>query len=364
MDNIRIGLIGSGHMNRTYGECVSKYNEGGTLVSVAGGSRAPTLAADYGMEADTDVETLLKRDDIDAVIISTPHQVHAEQVIAAAGHGKHILLEKPMATSVADCDAMIDACERAGITLSVIKTGRFRGIFSRTKKLLDEGRAGQVLMVQYNSLWSLFGDDKPWLAEAEAGGDFLDRGSHMMDMLRWLIGADAVSAYGHAGSASNRQWRTRSVMAQLQFANGATAQVWASHEILEPGFPDSSYIARIFCENGLIEADIYGKLRVAVDGEWEDVWEQPPVWNTADRNRDLMSPERLEGFHKQTQDFIDSLRHQRPPAVSGEDGRAAVEMVQAVYLSSLTGGSVRLPLPRATGGFQFDGATVDRTLIP
>lgn len=374
MDTVRIGMIGSGHMNQTYSHCVVNYNEGGVLVAVAGGTRTPKLAAEYDMEPEPDVETLLKRDDVDAVIVGTPHQVHAENVIAAAEHGKHVLVEKPMATSVADCDAMIAACERAGVTLSVIKSSRFGGVFERAKKIVDEGRIGQITMVQFNALWSIYRDEdwrrdygpgqKKWTAVAESGGHFLDRGSHMMDMLRWLIGSDAVAVFGHSGSQMAEQWLSLTTTAQLQFANGATAQIWATHEMHEPRFPDSMYRAQIWGEKGLIEADRFGKLRVAIDGEWEDVYESPPTWSQGTRDNTLMSPARLESFYPQTQDFIDSIRHDRPPAVTGEDGRAAVEMVEAVYLSSLTGGSVRLPLPRAKGGFQFDGATVDRSLVP
>ena len=75
-------------------------------------------------------------------------------------------------------------------------------------------------------------------------------------------------------------------------------------------------------------------------------------------------PMRLEAFFTQTQDFVDCLREGRPPAVTGEDGRAAIEMIEATHFSNLTGAAVELPMPRSAGGFQFDGATVDRERIP
>jgi predicted dehydrogenase len=109
-----------------------------------------------------------------------------------------------------------------------------------------------------------------------------------------------------------------------------------------------------------MEADHLGKLRVATDGGWRDVWEMPQFDFIG---ADFGAP-RLEAFLLQTQDFVDCLREGRPPAVTGEDGRAAIEMVEAANLSSLTGGVVSLPLPRAKGGFQFDAATVSRDRIP
>ena len=193
METVGIGMIGSGYMGRTYAESISKYNEGGRLVAVHGGSRAPGLAEDYGIDVEPSLESLLFRPDVDAVIVASPHQVHAEQVIAAADQGKHVLVEKPMATNVADCDAMIAACDDAGVTLSVIQTLRYRGVFSRAKKLIDEGRIGTVRMSQLTSLWTWYHETKSWLDEPESGGSFLDRGAHVCDMLRWLTGDEASS---------------------------------------------------------------------------------------------------------------------------------------------------------------------------
>ena len=135
--------------------------------------------------------------------------------------------------------------------------------------------------------------------------------------------------------------------------------MWTSEEIPAPGFPNSGYQMRIFGEKGIMECEGYTKLQLAHPNKWEVVWEQPPL----DPVQKPLDPARLEAFFLQTQDFIDSLRLGRPPAVSGEDGRAAVEMVQAAYLSTLTGAAVHLPLPRSREGFQFDGATVPREMI-
>src|SRR5689334_16702242 len=117
-DELRIGIIGSGYMGRTYAECVARYVKRARLMAVAGGSRAPGLAGDYGIEAEPDVEALLRRQDVDAVIITSPQSAHADQTAIAAQHGKHILVEKPMATSSAECQRMIDVCRSSGVALS------------------------------------------------------------------------------------------------------------------------------------------------------------------------------------------------------------------------------------------------------
>ena len=98
MQQVRVGLVGAGHMNNTYARCLLYHNHGGQPVAVAGGSRASDFAREYGIDAEPDVDSLLSRDDLDAVIIATPHQVLAQHTIAAAKKGKHVLVENPMAT--------------------------------------------------------------------------------------------------------------------------------------------------------------------------------------------------------------------------------------------------------------------------
>ena len=342
---VRIGLVGAGHMNNTYARCLLDYNRDAELVAVAGGSRTTDFAAEYGIDAECDVGSLLSRSDIDAVIIATPHQVLAEHTLAAARKGKHVLVENPMATTVADCEAMIGACREAGVCLSVIKSLRYRGGFAQTNDLLESGSLGTVQMIHFMALWSLRGvKGQSWLQEPAAGGQFLARGAHMFDMLLWLTKQDAVSVAGRVGSVYGPEGRAESAMSQIGFSGGASAQIWMSHEIPQPGFPDSRYRARIWCEKGLLDCDGFGKLRVASNGHWEDVWEQPPIWNHVQREQNLYSPERMVSYHTQVQDFIDAIREDRTPLVTGAAGRAAVEMVEATQLSSSAGSSVRLPL--------------------
>ena len=363
--DIGIGLVGAGHMNETYAECVTNWNKGTKLVAVGGGTRAPKLAAVHGVDAEPDVESLLLRDDVDAVIVATPHQTLVDYTIAAAERGKHVLVENPMGTNVADCNAAIAACKKAGVNLSVIKTLRFRGTFSRTKELIDQGRIGDVLMMGVTSLWALADSDKqPWSELPESGSYFWARGTHIFDATRWLVGRDATAVFGNTMSTAGIGWQAPSAMVQVTFEGGAGAQVWASHEVPKPAFPDSQYRFRIWGEKGMIDADGFGKLRIATAGEWEDVWEQPPIFSAANPTQSVMTPERLLGYYTQIQDFVDSINGGRSPVGTGEDGKAAVEMAEAAHLSALTGSSVKLPLPHAKGGHQFDGATVDRSRIP
>src|SRR5437764_2672034 len=144
---VRFGIIGCGFMGRTYAACLTRHTAGTRLMAVAGGSRAPALASEFDVVAEPSVEALMSRPDIDAVIIASPHSAHLPQTQAAAAAGKHVYVEKPMARSIAECDAMSAACRGAGVHLAVNKVLRFREAPRAAKALIDEGAIGEVRMI-------------------------------------------------------------------------------------------------------------------------------------------------------------------------------------------------------------------------
>lgn len=342
MDKVRVAVIGSGFMGRSYAHCLQRHCEGGELAAIHGGSRAPQLARDYEVEAIESYPALLARSDIDAVLVATPHDAHLSQVTEAARAGKHVLVEKPMALNRGECDAMIAACRAAGVTFSVIQTWRFRGTVSRGKALIDSGRIGDVRMIQLRTLfpWSP-SISKPWTGEADQGGMILDQASHNFDFLRFYARSEPVQVYGRIKDYQTGGFPNPSAMAQVEFANGVTAQTWMSFELPKPGVPNSAFRALVVGSRGMLDIDGYGQLNVALDGRpWELDWEQPAI----DFANKPLEPARLEAFYLQVQDFIDSIRQQRPPAVTGEDGRKAIEIIDAVRKSNATGQAVDLPL--------------------
>ena len=141
---VGFGLIGAGQMAHIHAVAITEQKPGrARIVAVAGGTRAPALATEFGAEAEPSVESLLERADIDAVVISTPHTAHLPNVLAAAAAGKHILLEKPMALSVEECTAMNEACEAAGVKLSLAKISRWLEAVKVGHDLVADGAAGE-----------------------------------------------------------------------------------------------------------------------------------------------------------------------------------------------------------------------------
>lgn len=346
MNAVRIGLVGSGYMGRTYAECIRRYTRGAALAGIAGGSRAAKLAQDYAAPVFDRVESLLASPEIDAVLISSPHSAHLAQVVAAARAGKHVLVEKPMGLDAGQCDHMIAACREAGVVLSVIQTNRFRGSIARGKKLIDEGRIGKVRMIQLRTLFEWVpidgtteGDYKHWTQDEREGGLVLDQGAHNFDFLRWYAGAEARQVFGKVTAYAPGKYPFPTAMAQVDFTSGVLAQSWMSFELPRPGLANHQFRALVVGDKGMLDVDPYGKLQAALDGKaWETVWEQPPI----DYIHKPLAPERLEAFFTQVQDFVDAMRQSRPPAVTGEDGRAAIALIDALRRSSASGQAVEI----------------------
>jgi len=335
MDKVRVGIIGSGFMGRTNAETVTRYLERAELVAIAGGSRAAALAVEYGVECEVTVESLLARNDIDAVLISTPHCDHAAQAVAAASRGKHILLDKPMATTVAECDQILAAVKAARVKLMIMFGQRFRTCNIEARRLVQSGAIGKVKMISEFILAS--GGLKslpPWQSKPENVGAFLGHAVHNIDRIRWITGAEITSVNAHVqrDAASGNE---ESTMALLSLSNGAMATIWESWNIAPPGFPRSASGAWIAGETSNLDLDAYGTLKLG----GEVVAEQEAIdW----KGQGMLSPVRMKAYQLQHQEFINAILEDREPSVTGLDGRAAVAVAEAAYLSAGEGRTVRL----------------------
>ena len=338
-------MIGSGFMGLTYAEAVTRHVQGANLVAIAGGTRCAELAREYGVPGEASVEALLSRDDVHAVILATPDQYRRDLTLAAAAAGKHVLAEKPMAPSVADCDAMIAACRVAKVNLAVVKTERYRKITQRAKQLIDEGAIGPVWMVRTTSSFPItvtreISTTRQWMNEPTGGGLFMGMATHNTDFLRWLTGANAVKVFAQVNTFSDLPAAAQSVMAQIVFDNGAMGHMWITSELPTPGFPSSEVRFQVAGRDGMIDLENFEYLDLGKDDKWERI-ETPERF---DYLKEPKSPIRLYPHIGVVQEFVDSIREGRPPKVGGAEGRAAVEICEACLISARTGLAVDLPL--------------------
>lgn len=339
MKEVRIGIIGAGFMGRTNAEAVTRYLDQARLTAIAGGSRAPALAAEYGVPCETSVDALLARSDVDAVLISTPHAQHADQAVAAAARGKHILLDKPMATTVEECDRILDAARQANVKLMIMFGQRFRICNLEARRLIREGAIGRVRMIQELILAGGGLESLPeWQRRPENYGTFLGHAVHNIDRIRWLTGAEIVTVSAHA-QRDPATGNEVSTMALFSLSDGAMATVWEAWNIASPPFPRSASGAWIAGESGNLDLDAYGELRLGRGNEWRVIAEQPPIdW----KGDGMLSPVRMQSYQAQHQEFVNSILEDRTPAVTGEDGRAAVEAAVAAYRSAAESRTIHL----------------------
>jgi predicted dehydrogenase len=335
-----IGIIGSGFMGRTYAETIAKYCSQAQVRAVTGGSRAGQLAADYGLACEPSVDALLARPDVAAVFITTPHHVHAEQALAAARAGKHVMLEKPMACTVAECDAIIEACREAGVQCSVGFTQRHRKCNLRAKELLDSGQLGRVRQIME---WEFFtggpGAFPQWQSDPHNLGVLFGYGVHNLDRIRWLTGSEIATVYAKCRPLTPGSAVEGSSMLIMTLTDGATACLWNSAEIPPPGFPRTQFSCWLVADRGLVDLDSYGELRVAREENWEVLESQEAIdW----KGRGFLDPVRLESFARHANEFLDALAANRPCPITGWDGRQAVAAALAAYESARTGREVRL----------------------
>lgn len=341
MDEIRVGIIGSGFMGRTHAEAFGHYTHGARLVAVSGGTRSEELARDYSIDAEQSVTRLLERADVDAVVIATPQSVHAEQVIAAARCRKHVLVEKPMAVSLEECRAMNGTCEDAGVSLMVGFTQRYRRGNIEAKTIIDRGQIGRIKLIRETMIGLAGRTVYPaWQQKRENCGTLLGYGVHSIDRIRWFTGGEVQFVMAHCVSPEGIEAEFSSMLS-MELTNGQSASLLCDMECPPPGYPNSAFHSWIIGDNAIIDLDAYGELKVAINGKWEVVFRQAPIdWQKEGK----FSPVRMQSYRDQDQEFIDSILEHRQPHITGIDGERAVEVALAAYESSLCHRSIALPL--------------------
>jgi UDP-N-acetyl-2-amino-2-deoxyglucuronate dehydrogenase len=328
-----IGVIGSGFMGRTWSQ-VAQLAPGTPLRAIAGGRRAPKLAADYGVPCETSVQSLIEREDVDLVIITSPPNAHEEQVAAAAAAGKHILVEKPMARGAAACRAMVDSCAAAGVTLAVVSQHRFRNAPRAAKKLIEDGAIGSIRMVRVTGLdqwWDMTESNDEWKLDSEQMLVFDDWASHGCDVLRWFVDSPAVLAFAQSDRYSDSGPPAQSTMATYRFASGVLASVWSTYEVPPPAL-GSALQFLITGSTGLIDVDAYGEVRLGDADGWRTVYSQP-----AFDPLDPVNALRLEAYRRELDDVISAARNATAPLVSGLEGLRTQQLLDAVGESARTG---------------------------
>jgi predicted dehydrogenase len=324
-------------MGRTWAAATAR-TPGAALVAIAGGRRAAGLAADVGVRELTP-DALLADPAVDLIVITTPPRSHVGYAIAAAEHGKHVLIEKPMANTAADCDRIVAAAQQAGTTLAVVSQHRFRKAPLAARRLIEDGAIGEVRILR--AIGPTAGYDAPddkWKFDPAEQSAWADWAAHACDVTRWLARANPTLAYATARSFTPDPPPEQSIFAVYQLENGALADIWLTYEIPQPGL-GSALQFQVVGSTGMIEFDSYGEVRLGDAGGWRTVYQQPQFDPT-----DPLNPVRLQAYGDELTDVLAAIREHREPEMNGTEGRITIEMVEAGERAIRSGRSVRLPL--------------------
>jgi len=349
MTPVRIGVIGCGGIARSaHLPAIWQLRGRVALVGAADLDAAAARAAaePWGAESYTDGRALLARGDVDLVIIATPEAWHREWTEAAASAGVHVLCEKPMATSVADADAMIAACRRAGVRLMVGHSRRFTMRYMQMRRAIDRGEIGAVRLVRENErrARARTGETGYYTARHWSGdpavsvGAAILNGVHEADLLRWFAGAEPVSVFcEHKVTVAGNRGVPDFLTFTVRFANGAVGSSELSN-CLPPGYP-AFHQFELYGDRGALRAKDHDLLSVTRFGEHGA--EFPGSYEILLHN--------LPAYVRELDAFVDALRHDRPVPMPPEEARAALAIAMAAVDSATAGRVVRFGAGDAAG---------------
>jgi len=337
---IHIGILGGGNISQTHARAASEI-EGVKIVAVGGHNleKAQALAAIYGAKAYGEIEAFLQHKPMDLILIGSPSGVHAEQGIAAARHGLHALIEKPIDITTEQADALIAACEKAGVKLGVFYQERVAPDSLKLKALLNEGRLGKIILVSAQVKWyrppDYYGASR-WRGvwALAGGGALMNQGVHTVDLLLWLLG-DVTRVWGKAKTMLHDIEVEDTATAVLEFERGTLGTLECATSVY-PGYARRIEITgsegTIILENDrLIAAD----LRVPIAGLIS-----PPEQNSERSTSPVISD--VSGHRAIIEDFLRAIATGSAPMCDGREARRSVELVQAIYQSSDTGQEINL----------------------
>jgi predicted dehydrogenase len=306
-----------------------------------------------------DIGKFLEHPGVDVVCVCTPSGGHMDPAVAAARAGKHVVVEKPLEISVPRCDAIINACDQAGVRLCAIFPSRYTAANVALKEAIDAGRFGRLTLGDTYVKWwrtQQYYDSGGWRGTwaLDGGGALMNQAIHNVDLLQWLMGdVDTIQAMT-ARLAHDRIEVEDTAVAALRFKNGALGVI----EAATSAFPGLSKRTEIHGDRG----------SARVDQDDITLWEfqeklpadeavHAAMAATSGFKAGASDPRGIThvGHRDQLTDFLRAIDEGKPARVDGREGRKSVEIIRAIYHSAATGQPVRFPFddpggPGTVGG--------------
>jgi UDP-N-acetyl-2-amino-2-deoxyglucuronate dehydrogenase len=337
----RIVLVGCGRISKNHFEAIGKV-DGLELVAVCDAD--PERAKQAGLERQvpyfTSYERMLAESNADVVTIATPSGLHPEQGIAAAKAGKHVVMEKPMAISLTGADALVQACDKAGVQLFVVKQNRLNPPVQLLKRAIDRNRFGRIYLASCAVHWARpqeYYDQASWRGTWEFdGGAFMNQASHYVDLMQWVMGP-VESVMAKTATLARRIETEDTGIAILKFRSGALGTI----EVTMLAYPRNlEGSLTILGEKG--SAKIGGTAVNKIE-HWEfaEPDDDDKLVEAANTNPPNVYGLGHQGYYR---NVLSVLRGEAKPDTDGRAGRKSLELILGIYESAKTGREVPLPL--------------------
>lgn len=341
---IRMALVGCGRIAANHFSSIEKHHDNIELVDICDiDSMALASAAQKtGARPHSRLENMLMSTDADVVILTTPSGLHADQTVAIARSGRHVITEKPMATRWQDGLRMVRECDAAGVRLFVVKQNRRNATLQLLKNAVEQKRFGRIYMVNINVFWTRsqeYYDAADWRGTWEFdGGAFMNQASHYVDLLDWLIGPiESLHAYT-ATLARDIEVEDSGVLS-IRWRSGALG----SMNVTMLTYPKNlEGCITILGEKGTVRV---GGVAVNEVQHWDFAERRPEDDNVAAASYQTTSVYGF-GHPHYYENVIKVLRGEAEPETDGREGLRSLEVLSAAYLAARDGKRVSLPLDR------------------
>lgn len=341
---VGVGLIGSQFITTIHTEALKLVSDAEILAVMSPTpGNAKSFAEKHGIPNHfIDLDDMLAMDEIDMVVIGAPNYLHCEICVKIAEAGKHVVVEKPLCMNLKEADIMIDACKKANVKLMYAEELCFTPKYVRLKALLDEGALGNPVLFK-----QLEKHDGPhaehfWDVERSGGGVTMDMGCHGIQFFRWLHpGKKIKSVYAQMSTlvhADKTKGDDNSIVI-MEFEDGVTGMIEESWTKLG-GMDDR---AEIHGTEGVAYADVLQGNSIQTYSNKGVGYAVEKAGNTVGWSFTMYEESWNYGFPQEFTHFVDCVKNDKQPLVTGEDGKAVLEVIFAAYESAGTGRKVELP---------------------
>jgi UDP-N-acetyl-2-amino-2-deoxyglucuronate dehydrogenase len=339
---INVGIIGGGNISESHARAVHE-TDGVQVAAVYGRNtdKASRLAELYGGTVHTEMDSLLAHRPLDMVFIGSPSGLHAEQGIAAARHGLHVLVEKPIDITTQRAGELIAQCEESQVKLAVCFQDRVASDLRELKQFLVDGKLGNPILVTGKVKWyrpaEYYGASQWRGTKAlDGGGALINQGVHTIDLLLWMLGP-VTRVHAISRTALHKIEVEDTLVATLEFAGGAIGTFEAS----TAAYPGYNRRVELTGSEGTVILENSSVVQIDLRDR-----DSARLLRSSDENRNASSTSAvvsdISGHKRLLEDFVRSIETGSQPACDGREGRRSIALVEALYESASTRSAVTL----------------------